>query len=78
MKKSFYELCKDAGTDKVMHHGYHFLSFFLEKLRNEKFTMLEIGYGSGESAKMWCEYFPYTNFSVLISIPKLYTMTDAE
>lgn len=63
MKKSFYELCKDAGTDKVMHHGYHFFyPSFLEKLRNEKFTMLEIGYGSGESAKMWCEYFPYTSF----------------
>ena len=58
MNKSFLELGQNAGTDKVVHHGYHFFyPFFLENIRNEKFSMLEIGYGSGESMKMWCEYF---------------------
>ncbi len=63
MEKSFFELSKNAGTDKVTHHGYHFFyPTLLEKMRDEKFNMLEIGYGSGESMKMWCEYFSKVNF----------------
>ncbi|WP_052324401.1 hypothetical protein [Haliscomenobacter hydrossis] len=62
MEKSFLELCRDTGTDKVNPHGYHFFyPFFLERMRNETFNMLEIGYGSGQSLKMWCEYFPKCN-----------------
>lgn len=63
MKASFFELGREAGTDKVTHHGYHFFyPSFLDKIRDEKFNMLEIGYGSGESMKMWCDYFPKCNF----------------
>ncbi len=63
MKKTFFELGQKAGTDKVTHHGYHFFyPPFLDKIRDEKFNMLEIGYGTGESMKVWCEYFPNCNF----------------
>lgn len=63
MKSTFLELGHKAGTDKVTHHGYHFFyPAFLDKIRDEEFNMLEIGHGSGESAKMWCEYFPNSNF----------------
>lgn len=66
MKKSFLEICQNAGTDKVNPHGYHFFyPSFLEKLRDEKFNVLEIGYGSGHSTKMWCEYFSNCNFFCL-------------
>lgn len=59
MRKSFNELCKETGTDKVGHHGYHYYyPTFLETLRNDSFNLLEIGYGEGKSMKMWSEYFP--------------------
>lgn len=72
MKESFYNLSKKANTDKVMHHGYHFFyPSFLEKFRNDTFNILEIGYGSGESLKMWCEYFSNSNiFCVDINVEK--------
>lgn len=74
MKTSFFELGQKAGTDKVKHHGYHFFyPSFLDKIRDEKFNMLEIGYGSGESMKMWCEYFPNCNFFCIdINIETIY------
>lgn len=57
---SFLELAQKHGTDKVGHHGYHFFyPRFLEPLRDQTFTMLEIGYFQGESARMWEEYFPH-------------------
>jgi hypothetical protein len=62
MEKSFLELCRDTGTDKVNPHGYHFFyPSFLDRMRDETFNMLEIGYGTGQSVKMWCEYFPKCN-----------------
>ena len=55
----FDELGTKHGTDKVTHHGYQFFyPRYLEHLRDQKFRMLEIGYGSGASARMWEEYFP--------------------
>lgn len=74
MEKSFYELSQNAGTDKVTHHGYHFFyPFFLDKIRHEKFKMLEIGYGIGESMKMWTEYFPNSIFFCMdIDIENIY------
>lgn len=55
----FLELSLKHGTDKVGHHGYHFFyPRFLDPLRDQAFTMLEIGYFLGESARMWEEYFP--------------------
>lgn len=57
---SFYELGAKHGTDKVTHHGYHFFyPRFLEPLRGERFTLLELGYAQGKSARMWEEYFPH-------------------
>lgn len=57
--ESFLELARKHGTDKVGHHGYHFFyPQFLEPLRDQAFTLLEIGYSKGESARMWEEYFP--------------------
>lgn len=72
MEKSFYKLSLDANTDKVTHHGYHFFHpLFLEKIRNDNFNMLEIGYGNGESIKMWCNYFAHsTIFCADINIEK--------
>lgn len=57
---SFLELGRKYGTDKVTHHGYHFFyPRFLEPMREQEFTMLEIGYHQGASARMWEEYFPH-------------------
>ncbi len=56
---SFAELGRKHGTDKVSHHGYqYFYPRFLEPLREQAFTVFEIGYHRGESARMWEEYFP--------------------
>lgn len=56
----FLELSLKHGTDKVGHHGYHFFyPRYLDSLRDQTFTMLEIGYFRGESARMWEEYFPH-------------------
>ncbi len=64
--KSFKELSELHGTDKVTYHGYHFFyPKFLESLRNEKFNMLEIGWGSGASVKVWNDYFPNANIFVM-------------
>ena len=55
----FLELGRKHGTDKVLHHGYHFFyPRFLEPLRDKNFKMLEIGYDTGASVRMWEEYFP--------------------
>jgi len=64
--KSFKELSEFYGTDKVTYHGYHFFyPKFLEPLRNESFNMLEIGWGSGASVKVWNDYFPYANIFIM-------------
>lgn len=58
--ESLLELGRKHGTDKVSQHGYHFFyPRFLEPLRDQEFTMLEIGYHHGDSARMWEEYFPH-------------------
>jgi hypothetical protein len=59
--ENFYDIAKKYGTDKVTHHGYHlYYPLYLDPLRQEKFKMLEIGFEIGRSAKMWCEYFPFS------------------
>jgi hypothetical protein len=64
--KSFKELSELYGTDKVTYHGYHFFyPKFLESLRNDEFNMLEIGWGSGSSVKVWNDYFPKSNIFVM-------------
>jgi 8-demethyl-8-alpha-L-rhamnosyltetracenomycin-C 2'-O-methyltransferase len=58
----FYELSSEFGTDKVLHHGYHFYyPKHLERLRDKEFNMLEIGYQGGHSCRMWERYFPKAN-----------------
>lgn len=58
----FYDLSAEFGTDKVLHHGYHFYyPKHLERLRDEQFNMLEIGYQGGHSCRMWERYFPKAN-----------------
>lgn len=62
----FYELGKKYDTDKVTHHGYQFFyPRYLEPLRDRAFKMLEIGYGTGASARMWEEYFPKAEVFVM-------------
>jgi len=57
--KSFEEIGKDIGTDKITHHGYHrFYPIFLEKYRSKEINMLEIGTYKNKSLKLWGEYFP--------------------
>ena len=64
--KSFFDLSKYYDTDKVTYHGYHFFyPQFLENLRNQKFNMLEIGWGSGSSVKVWNDYFPNSEIYVM-------------
>ena len=59
MTRSFKEIGKSTGTDKVNRHGYHrFYPIFLEKLRGLPITMLEIGTDKNRSLKLWEEYFP--------------------
>jgi len=48
------------GTDKASsHHGYlRFYQRFLEEIRQEAKTILEIGVYQGASLRMWSGYFP--------------------
>ena len=63
---SFYDLAAECGTDKVLHHGYHFFyPRFLEGMREDRFRMLEIGYGDGASARFWERYFPNAEVFVM-------------
>lgn len=57
----FREIGEEAGTDKVLHHGYQrFYPQFLAplRLRTEPFGIVEIGYGEGQSISLWNNLFP--------------------
>lgn len=55
----FKELGYKYETDKISHHGYHFIyPTFLSSYKNEEFNLLEIGYSVGGSHNIWKEYFP--------------------
>lgn len=63
---TFKELSKSAGTDKTYYHGYHyFYPRYLESFRTGAFSMLEIGYGNGESTELWLKYFPKAEIFVM-------------
>jgi hypothetical protein len=63
--KSFKEIGIEL-TDKISYHRYdRFYPRFLESLRDEKFNMLEIGYGDGGSLKLWKEYFQKAHITVM-------------
>jgi hypothetical protein len=58
-RRSFEVIGREAGTDKVTHHGYQrFYPFWMEAYRDKAFNLLEIGMKEGASAKLWREYFP--------------------
>jgi hypothetical protein len=73
------------GTDKIGSHTYTPIYFaYFSHLRNEKFRLLEIGFGGwskargyneptlgGESARMWCEFFPNAEVTVVDIVPKI-------
>lgn len=64
MKKQKDELTILAdkyGCDKgsIKHEYTKIYNKYFSILKNEKFKMLEIGYGQGSSIKMWLDYFPY-------------------
>lgn len=57
---SLYSLGIKYNTDKSTYHEYtKFYETFLEKYRNDKLKILEVGIGwsDGGSLKMWKEYF---------------------
>ena len=59
IEKNLTELGILFKTDKATNH--HFTDFYHEKLnhlRNEKINLLEIGIMTGQSLRMWKEYFP--------------------
>lgn len=44
--KTFYEIAKEKGTDKVTDHSYqHVYDKYLPAIRNKRIKMLEIGLG---------------------------------
>lgn len=58
-----YESDKGTIAPSTGNHGprLHFTtkySEYMESMRNDEITILEIGIGSGPSLKMWYEYFP--------------------
>lgn len=60
--RSFCEIGRESGTDKIYHHRYdRFYPRFLESLREESFNMLEIGADRNMSMHMWKEYFPFAS-----------------
>ena len=62
--RSFYEIGLESGTDKVTHHRYdRFYPLFLDNLRREEFSMLEIGIDQKKSLDLWKEYFEGKTFA---------------
>jgi hypothetical protein len=59
-RDQFQSVANRLGTDKCKVHGYHrFYPLFLAELdADSEFTIVEIGYGGGESMPMWKELFP--------------------
>ncbi len=49
---------KNAGTDKILYHGYHrFYPYFFSHMRDSKISLLEIGLDANASVKLWKDYF---------------------
>ena len=67
------EIFRKHGTDKVdMHHyAQHYEHHFHDLWEaNERFEMLEIGVGLGQSLAAWQEYFPHAKLVALDIDPK--------
>lgn len=58
--KTLDELALKYGTDKSsgVHNYCQYYDNHFSPLRNERFTLVEIGVKNGASLKMWEEYFP--------------------
>ncbi len=53
-------------SDKGLHHGYHrYYEDLLRPLRDQTFTLVEVGYGDGSSLLAWLTYFPFVHVHVL-------------
>lgn len=78
MQRSFLEICKSTGTDKVVKHNYHLrYPMFFELLRDKPIKMLEIGVAAGKSLRAWEEYFPNAQITGLDIQPRFkYTNTE--
>jgi hypothetical protein len=54
----FKRIGLEAGTDKIISHGYHrFFPQYIEQFRNKAGSMLEIGIQECNSLTLWLEYF---------------------
>lgn len=60
VRKTLDQIGLDQGTDKSSsHHDYlRFYELFLSGLRDEEFTLIELGINKGGSLRTWEEYFP--------------------
>jgi hypothetical protein len=54
------------GSDKYYQHQYHiYYEPWLHHFRDCAFSMLEVGFGAGQSAHAWLEYFPLAQLAVM-------------
>ena len=57
-KNTFESIGAKYNCDKILHHNYHLIyPSHIDKYRNEKINIFEIGVHHGNSFKLWCEYF---------------------
>jgi hypothetical protein len=57
VRRSFEEIAKRAGTDKVSQHNYGwFYQQHLGPISDDKFVFIEIGFATGKGAAAWREY----------------------
>ena len=59
MRDRLTPLANKYGCDKgsIKHNYTKIYDRYFRSMRNEKFEMLEIGFGKGASIKMWADYF---------------------
>lgn len=56
----FSAAAQASGSDKFHHHGYHrFYPYHLDRFRQSKGNLVEIGVDKGKSLQLWHQYFPY-------------------
>jgi hypothetical protein len=59
MKKTFLEISNSVDCDKSTYHMYDKVyPDFIERFRDDSFSMFEIGIEAGKSFKIWEQYFP--------------------
>lgn len=69
--RSFYEIARDSGTDKVTKHSYHLrYPIFFESMRDKPINIFEMGLAAGKSLNLWKEYFPKAKITGLDIKPR--------